>query len=225
MLRHTATLIALVAIAAACTPDTPTGTEAATLAAATPAAAVVGAEGLVRKTMPDEDPGPPFYARVTTILNQFFHDDGLLAIPFYRPPSCVPSDFNMLTLFDPPGPGGPGAFACPLLMTGFLLIEPDAPLGTFPRLATLAGSDVPFWLVDWEQFQAEAADGVVTITDLQAMDPLMGTADRYHETLMPREGDHRIIIDASGTLADGRAFRFHVTHLESRTRAVEIQLR
>lgn len=33
-------------------------------------------QGLTRKTLPHEDPGPPFYARITHMLDQFFHDDG-----------------------------------------------------------------------------------------------------------------------------------------------------
>lgn len=230
MLKKTAFLMALTAVIAACEPDVPTAGELAPsttdelMAASTPPA--TGDSGLIRKTLPDEDPGPPFYARVTTILNQFFHDDGWLAIPFYRPPSCVPDDFNLLALYDPPGPEGPGAFACPLLATGFLLIEPDAPLGTFPRQAVFTGGAVPFWFVDWDTFQAEAADGVVTFAELQAMDPVTGVAERYHETLKPRTGDHLVIIKAAGALDDGvGTFQFHVTHLEDQTQAVRIRLR
>lgn len=184
-----------------------------------------GSHGLVRKDIPAEDPGPPFYARSTPILNQFFHTDGWLAIPFYRDPACIPGDFNLLELFDFPGPEGPGAFACPLLMRGFLLTEPDAPLGMFPRHVVLNGDAVPFWFVPWSDFQTAASDGVMTIGELAALAPLTGVADRYHETLRPREGDHVIAIQASGTLADGRTFQFGVMHLEDRTGSIRIRFR
>lgn len=188
-------------------------------------AAQAESEGLVRKDIPNEDPGPPFYARVTNVMNEFFHADGWLAIPFYRDPDCIPADFNMMELFDFPGPGGPGAFACPLLMEGFLLTEPDAPLGMFPRHVFLTSEASPFWFVRWSDFQSEAADGVVTIGDIVNLGPLKGIASRYHETLKPREGDHVIAIQATGTLEDGRTFQFGVMHLEDSTQSIRIRFR
>lgn len=225
MTRNIALVITLALAIPACSPASPTDSTATALNAGDVQAATVGSEGLTLQTVPDEDPGPPFYARVTTILDQFFHDDGWLAIPFYRDPSCVPADFNVLQLYDFPGPDGPGAFRCPLLMEGFVLIEPDAPPGTFPRQAVLKGDAVPFRFVPWNDFEAEAADGVVTMAELEALNPLVGVADRYHETLKPREGDHLIVIDAAGTLDDGRAFQFGVTHLEDQTRAIGLRFR
>lgn len=59
----------------------------------------------------------------------------------------------------------------------------------------------------------------------EAMDRLTGTAHAYHETLKPREGDHLIVINARGTLEDGRSFRFHLTHQEDRTRSLRIRIR
>lgn len=206
----------------ACTnpdPVTPPTVVAPEGLAASPAAA---SSGLVVRSIPDEDPGPPFYARVGL---QFFHDGGLLAIPFYRNPSCVPADFDLMRFFHFPGPGGPGAFACPLTMTGNLLIEPDAPRGTFPRQVVLEGNEVPFRFVDSQAFEEEAADGRVTMGDLATLSPLRGTATRYHETLRPREDEHKIIIDAAGTLEDGRRFRFHATHLGDTPRVVRIEIR
>lgn len=180
---------------------------------------------LTRKDIPAQDPGPPFYARVTSIQDQFFHDDAWLAIPFYRPPACVPPEFNLLQLFDFPGPNGPGAFECPILLEGFLLTETDAPPGRFPKQVILKGSDSPIWFVPWQDFQEAMADGIVTVQELETLDPLIGTTRRYHETLRPREGDHLIVIKADGTLADGRSFSFHVTHQEDRTRALQIRFR
>lgn len=223
-MRKIALLVVLWLPLTGCKADSATSADAAVEVGAA-SLAQIDSEGLVRLSIPDEDPGPPFYARVTSILNEFFHDDGWLAIPFYRDPGCIPPDFNMLELFDFPGPDGPGAFACPLLMQGFMLIEPDAPLGTFPRQVVLTGAAVPFWFVPWNEFQAAAIDGEVTIGELSALGPVIGLADRYHEMLKPRETDHAIVIDARGTLEDGRSFQFSVMHLDDRTRSVQVRFR
>jgi hypothetical protein len=185
-------------------------------------AALPPSSGLEMRTIPTQDPGPPFYARVGM---QFLEDGEWLAIPFYRDPACVPEDFNLLEFFHFPGADGPGAFACPLLMTGRLLTEPDASPETFPRQVLLEGDAVPFWIVSWEAFQAAAAEGEVTVGDLAALSPLRGIASRFHETLHPREGEHRIILDASGLLEDGRPFRFHATDIEDELRAIRIEFR
>jgi hypothetical protein len=177
--------------------------------------------GLVVLNIPEEDPGPPFYARVGL---QLLHEQDLLAIPFYRDPACIPDDFNLLEMFDFPGPMGPGAFACPLNLTGKLMIEPDAPLGTFPVHVILRGTSVRFWFVSLEAFQAAAADGVVTRGELAAMSPVEGTATQYHESLHPREDDHRIVIDAIGALDDGRSFRFHATHIDDEAVSIRIRI-
>lgn len=197
--------------------DAPTSVPAQALAAP------LASAGLVRLTIPDEDPGPPFYARVGF---QFFHSDGWIAIPFYRSPACVPAGFNVLEFFHFPGPGGPGAFACDLLMSGFLLIEADAPLGTFPRRVTLRGEgSVPFWFLPSKTFEDAARSGALTIAELEELNPLRGTASSYHETLHPREGEHRIVITAAGLLEDGRTFRFHVTQVEDAIKAIRISFR
>ena len=70
-------------------------------------------EGLVRLSIPDADPGPPFYARVGL---QVFDDGEWVAIPIYRSRPCIPPGFNLLEFFHFPEAAGPGAFACPLLM-------------------------------------------------------------------------------------------------------------
>lgn len=182
--------------------------------------------GLVRKRIVDEDPGPPIYARVSTIMNEtFVSRDGWLVIPFYRSPDCVPADFNLLQLFDVPGADGAGAFACPLLVTGALLIEPDAPLGTFPRIAQLRGSAVPFWFVPYHEFEQAAADGVVTIGELKVLrGRLAGVASSFHEVLKPRPGDHKIEMTASGQLENGRRFAFSLLHMEKETKNIVLKL-
>lgn len=224
MLRY-ATLASALVLFTACGSSAPTRPDADSPDPTIARAPQVDSDGLTRKDIPDEDPGPPFYARVTSILGQFFHQDGWLAIAFYRPPSCVPDDFNLLGLYDFPGPGGPGAFACPLLVEGYLLIEPAAPLGTFPRHSVFTGDAVPFWFVAWDEFQAAAADGVVTMADLRQMEHRTGVAHRYHETLRPREGDHLIVINAGGGMDGGGRFQFEVTHQGDVTRSLHLRFR
>ena len=180
------------------------------------------AAGNKQVQFPAEDPGVPFYVRTGNLLNQFFVSDGWLVMPFYRNPSCVRADFNLLTMFDVPA-----AFGCPLTVEGFYMIEKDAPLGTFPFIVQSKGTAVPFWFVRWTDFQTAAADGVVTIGELQALNPLVGTADKFRETLRPRPrmDNHLIQINASGQLNDGRSFSFHVTHVGDQTKTINLSIK
>lgn len=178
--------------------------------------------GFVVKSIPDEDPGPPFYARVGA---QILTDGNWVAIPFYRPPACVPADFNLLEFYHFPGPGGWGAFLCPLTVTGMLLIEPDAPLGTFPRQVNMRGDNVPVWFAPHAAFMAAADDGVMTMAELEALNPLKGIATRFHEMLHPRDENHRIVITSGGLLDDGRNFTFNLTHLGTEIVSIRIMFR
>lgn len=224
--RRPLSAIVLVLLAAGCgssdgpaahlPPDVPS-------AAALVAAAEAG--GLVRVTYPDPDPGIPGYARLNATLNQYLHTDDWIAIPFYRDPDAVPGGFNLLAGFDFPGAHGPGAFAAPLLISGYYLIERGAPLGTFPRISIARGKAVPVWFVPWPDFKAAMADNVVTMDDLRSMNPLMGVATHFEETLRPRIGEHLVVINAKGTLDDGRRFDLHVTHVEDTTRAIRVSIR
>ena len=180
------------------------------------------ASGMVRITVPDPDPGLPACARAFPGANQFFHNGEWLAIPFYRAPAAIPADFNLLEFFHFPGANGPGAFATPILIKGFYLIEPNAPRGTFPLLAVSTGDAVPIWFVRWSDYRAAMADNVVTIGDVIAMRPLRGIATKFNETLKPRLDDHLTIITASGKLDDGRTFEFHVTHVGDTSRTLRI---
>lgn len=64
-------------------------------------------------------------------------------------------------------------------MSGFLLTEADAPLGTFPKRVVLQGTDVPIWFVASPAFAAASADGTLTIGELEALAPLRGTAQSH----------------------------------------------
>ena len=54
---------------------------------------------------------PPFYANFAA--NFMPSDDGIVGIAFYRQPSCIPADYNLLVRF-----AGPSAFSCELTVRG-----------------------------------------------------------------------------------------------------------
>jgi hypothetical protein len=178
------------------------------------------ASGNMQVYFPKDDPGAPFYARSGPLLNQFFISNGWLVIPFFRDLSCIRPDFNFLNVFDVPA-----AFSCALTVNGFYIIEADAPIGTFPLIVQSTGTAVPFWFVRWDAFSQIAEDGVVTIEDRKALNPLTGTADKFKETLRPRMESHHVQINASGVLEDGRSFNFHVTHVGDETKNIGLTIK
>ncbi|MDQ4132141.1 MAG: hypothetical protein M3179_02810 [Actinomycetota bacterium] len=150
---------------------------------------------------PGESPGVPAYARIGPGA---IHTDEWAAVPFYRLPSCVPADFNLLRLQDPPR-----AFRCPLTVEGYEVWERGPGQDPAPQHVVTRGTDVPIWFASWPELQAAMSDGVLTIGELSGLDSLvMGTADVYQEVLRPGE---LIVVNAHGTLADGRSFQLH-TH-------------
>jgi hypothetical protein len=201
------------------------GAAAVGIAASGTAAAAAGRAGGLRVVrFPAEDPGPPLYARVTPLLNQIFVADGMVAIPFYRDPACVPLDADLLAHMHPPGEHGPGAFACALLVEGSYTIEHDAPQGTFP-VRVVASGPAQFWFVPWSDFEAATTDGTLTMAELIALAPLRGTASSFNEMLAPRLDDHHVVITSRGTLPDGRTFQFNVNHRGDVTQSIHLQLR
>jgi hypothetical protein len=73
---------------------------------------------------------------------------------------------------------------------------------------------VPVWFVRTEDYLAARADGVLTIGELEALDPLMEHARLFSQIQHPSppaEND-LLLINATGTLQDGRSFRLHWTH-------------
>lgn len=158
-----------------------------------------GASAAVRLTFPGaEAPGVPAYARVE---QGAIHTDEWAAIPFYRLPSCVPPDFNLMSFFDLPR-----AFGCEMTVEGFEVWDHGPGLDAAPTLAVSRQREgVPVWFVSWPELGAAMGDGVLTLDELAGMESLVvGTADAYHEVLRPGES---IAIHAAGTLSDGRQFR------------------
>jgi hypothetical protein len=150
----------------------------------------------------------PFYARLGR--GEIYHTDDWAAIVFYRPPTCIPIDFNLLDFFDIPG-----AFGCtPPTTDGFSIWEHGPGIDSAPKLVELHGlGAVPVWFVRWPALQAVLGDDVVTIAELASLQPLIGSASSYHETLRPSEGVKvsTIEFNARGRLADGRAFQLEAT--------------
>jgi hypothetical protein len=84
-----------------------------------------------------------------------FTDGQWVAIPFWRNPACVPPDFNLLNLFDPP----PRPFNCPLTVDGFAIWKNGPAIDPGPELAHFRGlGSVPVWFVRWSDLQAAVAD-------------------------------------------------------------------
>lgn len=176
--------------------------------------------GNVTILFPEDDPGIPIYARVGPILNQFFVADGQLVIPFYRDPDCIRGDFNFLTYYDPPA-----AFGCELTVEGKYVIEQDAEEGAFPIMALTQGAQVPVWIVDWTGFQALIENESVTLSEIEALNPIKGTAQQYEEYLSPRMNEHEVIIEAGGTIPDtGQSFTFVLTHRGDQIESILLEL-
>jgi hypothetical protein len=162
----------------------------------------------------ESPPDPPFYARVERPYT--IHTDEWAAIIFYRPPACVPAGFNLLDFFDIPG-----AFACgPLTVDGREMRKVADPFSA-PFQSELHGLGVvPIWLVTWSEMQSALADDVVTMAELLGLPSLqVGTAHTFNETLqpIPTRLPSRLIMNAAGTLADGRRFTLHYTSKDTFT--------
>jgi hypothetical protein len=73
---------------------------------------------------------------------------------------------------------------------------------------------LPVWLVSWTELEAALADGVLTMPELRSLPSLqMGTAQSFNEMLqpIPTRIPSRLVINARGSLADGRSFVLHYT--------------
>jgi len=168
----------------------------------------------VHRVFPGDTPGPPIYANISA--EYLPHTDDLAVVFFYRSPSCVPEDFNLLDYLDltPAFPGGPPRpFLCDLQIQGTAfwhsLDDPAPALQFFFEL-----NAVPTWFVAWSELEAAAADGVLTISELAALPSLqVGEASSFLETIRngvpaQRGGSEEVV--ATGTLLDGRSFVVHI---------------
>ncbi len=186
----------------------------------------------------------PFYARFERGL---IHTDGeWAAIPFYRPPACVRTDFNLLDMFDVPAAFGCGDPAHPYL-TGFGIwkdVPPGVPVlesGIPPiqsELKLAPGEMMPIWFVRWDVMSSLISDDVLTMEELWPLigsdSVWVGAATFYTETLHPEAGppgvpggaqQTKTTIVASGFLLNGLRFTYQAMETKDILRNVKIEFK
>ena len=166
---------------------------------------LVPSVGSAQSPKREEPTNPPFYLRDV-------QGTGVWSVVyFYRPVDCVPRGFNLALFFDPAG-----AFGCgPMTVDTFAVWETGPGQDPFgPRQARARGlGEVPFWFLRTEDLLRVSGDGVYTLSDLEALDPLMGTASFFTEVLHPAGAvkNPLLVVNARGTLEDGRSFKVHLS--------------
>ena len=175
----------------------------------------ITAQGPIIQTIPSPGvPGPPFYSN---LAEGFLPNDGkMVGIAFYREPSCIPINFNLLVQFNPPA-----AFGCTLTIEGKRWLRNPA-TDPFPFQIRYSGlGAVPIYFVRTDELAVAAGDGVLTITELQALPSLVvGIADDFHQVIHNsnqapgalKQGHNKghEELDATGTiLGSGLPFFFH----------------
>jgi hypothetical protein len=155
-----------------------------------------------------EDIVPPFYSFLAEGFTP--HTQEWAVVVFYRPPECVPTDFNLLDFLDLSS----RPFSCALHIEGRLNWRSlDDP---YPAEIFLRGTGtVPVWFVRWPELEAAVADGELTIGELAALPSLLiGTASFFNESIrnsiVEQRGGNEAVV-ASGTLRDGRWFQVEFT--------------
>jgi predicted small secreted protein len=161
----------------------------------------------------------PFYARIER--DGILHTDEWAVIVFYRPPGCVPADFNLLDIMDF------NAFSCaPPTTDGLIIWSGEAWVSTPIQIKLHGLGAVPVWFVDWQELQYAIADDNLTMTELEGMSSLIkGSAASYTETLHPT-GEVRVpMINyvARGTLENGHSFFVHALVVVDKVVKVQIK--
>lgn len=177
---------------------------------------LLAAPAVLAAVIIDSDGQVPFYARISR--SEIINDGEWSAVVFYRPPTCIPADFNLLDFFDFPGPAGPGAFGCNPPTTDSVEIWQNGPGIDFaPLVGKFRGlGAVPVWFASVSDMEAAVADDVLTIGELSSLPSLrVGSAGFYRETLRPSEspapGPGSIQYTALGGLEGGGLFRVIVS--------------
>lgn len=176
----------------------------------------------IELSFPEDDPGPPFYARIAVLGPDvlLMEANGTVVIPMMRQVECIDPEFNLLNLYHVPN-----GFFCPLTLAGKGLIEPNAPMGTFPAIAYGGGTNMPVWFVDKNLLATAMADGILTLPELQGLNPLKGVASRYEEFNKPRtEEDYLLVIESEGTIP-GTNQRFEYKVISKTKARQDVELR
>jgi len=160
----------------------------------------------------------PFYARIER--GEILHNDDWAAIIFYRPPDCVPEDFNLLDIMDFT------AFDCtPPTTDGFIIWDGEPWLSAPIQIKLHGLGTVPVWFVSWPELEPAVADDNLTIVELSGLSSLLvGTADIYTETLHPTGVVKVPMIEyvAKGSLVNGQSFRVHALLITDRITNVQV---
>lgn len=167
--------------------------------------ALLGTPGAyVRPGVRDENGPPPHLGAAQPGFQRGAIGDGeWSAFAFYCPPSCVPTDFNLIEGSEPEAlDGSPPA-------SGFGVWLGTEP-GSFSALTRLTGlGTVSVWFVRWPELQEAIAEGELTILELASLDSLrVGTAtfeDARSHVGPPSVTDRRAIrarvtLDGGGSL-------------------------
>jgi hypothetical protein len=190
------------------------------------AVASLGAPGvgaIERYIVPDESAGGPFYARLE---RGYVHmTDQWVAVAFYREPSCVRPDFNLLRFFD--FENIPAIFGCQLTVHGLEIWKNGVASDQGPMQSKLFGNGaVPVWFVSVSDFNA-ALPGI-TMRELALMPSLRkGSATFFEETLHPAGAARQTMLHISsyGWLEDGAYFQYQATEAHGVLATVRIEIR
>ena len=186
----------------------------------------------IKLDFPTESPGIPAYARLELLIPDFDvpNNDDWAAIVFYRDPDCIPLNFDLGQFFHPPGPDGPGAFGCRLLIEGseFWANGPGQDLAPVYVRSRNAVPNLPVWFVDRTELDELFEQGMVFIDQIEALPSLIqGRAWWFEESLHPNGSapEPAISLTARGRLETGGLFsldwHFHANAGEDE---VEIKL-
>ena len=167
----------------------------------------------VQLDFPVDSPGVPAYARLELLIPGFDlpNNDRWAAIVFYRDPGCVPDDFNLGRFLHLPGPGGPGAFGCRLLVEGHEIWQNGPGLDPAPIYVRTRNAvpDLPVWFVGWDELHPLLESGQVFIGDIEALPTLVRVSARWFEEALYPNGSADvpgITLRAEGSLENGGVF-------------------
>jgi len=159
--------------------------------------------------------GPPFYAFLDRPpVGEIFRDGDWVAVPFVRDPNCLLANNPNFDLLD--SADIPGAFFCPLTVSGFAIWKngppPDGDIVPIQAYYTGLGS-VPVWFARWADIESAMSDGHLTVQELHDV-RIEGFASFFEAIEQPGPlrpqgyGNGKIEVVATGTLSDGKTFLF-----------------
>ena len=161
----------------------------------------VNQETVLQKTIVSDFVGFPYWAR-----SEFFPRsiDGYSFIYFYvQDPNEIPADFNLFDFWDYSTFARNPNWA----VDGFENYH-NGDTTPIPKAAHLTGNGmVPVWFVPEEVAVEAYSTGHLTVSELEALNPIKGYADHFVEVLHPsNHPQYRLKTNASGYLENGGTF-------------------